>query len=149
MALTAKSRAQVALNATTTLEPAAVLAVVKQATSGVKGGGLSLLTSGIANVGAQVHVEREEPERLALSITSGKRIVELCTFSAQVSANGGRTRLRVGGLESYKTSQSAFPPGPKSIMGYDLYRRFLDAVAAGLRASDGSAEVTIAGPAGH
>jgi hypothetical protein len=38
MALTAKSRAQVALNATTTLEPTAVLAVVKQATGSVKGG---------------------------------------------------------------------------------------------------------------
>jgi hypothetical protein len=107
-----------------------------------------LLTSGIANVGAKVHVESEQPDRLSLSITSGKRIVELCTFSAQVSASGDGTRLRVGGLERYKTSQSAFPPGPKAIMGYDLYRRFLDAVAEGLRASDGRAQITIAGPKG-
>jgi hypothetical protein len=139
----------VALNASTSLEPAAALAVVKQAAESVKGGGISLLTSGIANVGAQVHVEREQPDRLSLSITSGKRIIELCTFSAQVSASGDRTRLRVGGLERYKTSKSTFPPSPKSIMGYDLYRRFLDAVEGGLRASDRGAEVTIAGPAGR
>jgi hypothetical protein len=132
------------------LDPAAVLAVVKRATDDIKGGGKSLLTTGVVNAGARVHIEGETPNKLALSINSGKRLVELCTFSAQASTEGGKTRLRVGGLERYKTNQSRFmliPVGPRMILGYDPYRRFLGAVAAGLREQDTSAEVSIAAPA--
>jgi hypothetical protein len=148
MAITAKSRAQVALQATTTLDAETTLGLVKQATGNVKGGGKSLLTSGIANLGAGIHVEAEKPDQLGLSITSGKRVVELCTFSATVNSSDGRTSLRVGGLEHYKTSQPRvagfIPSGPKSILGYDPYRRYLDAVKRELLARDPSAEVTIA-----
>jgi hypothetical protein len=151
MAITAKSRAQVALHATTTLDPETALGIVKQAAGNVKGGGKSLLTSGIANLGAGIHVEAENPDQLALSITSGKRLVELCTFSAAVSTSDGRTTLRVGGLESYKTAQPRvagfIPSGPKSILGYDPYRRYLDAINRELLAKDPSAQSTIAGPA--
>ncbi len=151
MAITAKSRAQVALRATTRLDAATALGLVKQATGSVKGGGKSLLTSGIANLGAGIHVEAEKPDHLALSITSGKRVVELCTFSASVSTLDGQTTIRVGGLERYKTSQPRvagfIPSGPKSILGYDPYRRYLDAVKQEVLSKDPSAEVTIAEPA--
>jgi hypothetical protein len=151
MAITAKSRAQLALQATTILETSQALAIVKQASERAKGGGISLLTSGVANVGAQVHVEKEGPDGLSLSITSGKRVVELCVFSAEVHDDGERTHLRVGGLERYKSSQQKvlgfIPAGPKMILGYDLYRRFLQEVGAGLKAADEAASVSIAVPA--
>jgi hypothetical protein len=148
--ITAKTRAQVALRATTTVGTADSLDVVKQATSEVKGGGKSLLTSGLANVGATVHIEAELPDRLKLSITSGKRVVELCTFTAEATVVDGKTAVRVGGLETYKTFQSKLfyiiPTGPKRILGYDPYRRFLAAVEAGILAKDADANVTIAEP---
>lgn len=151
-ALTAKARSQLRLEATTSLPPTAALDVVKKSTSRVKGGGASLLTSGLQNLGAQVHVEQEQPERLGLSINSGKRIVELCTFSARVTGPGadGKTVLTLGGLERYKTSQSRvfgiIPTGPKSIAGIAPYKQFLDVVAQELRSQDPSAKVTVAVP---
>ena len=77
-ALTAKSRAEVRLEGITALPPASVIETVREATKVVKGEATSLLTSGLQNLGAQVHVEREGAERLDLSINCGKRIVELC-----------------------------------------------------------------------
>jgi len=152
MVTSAKSRAQLRLAATTVLSPPDVLNVVRQAAGAVKGGGASLLTSGLQNLGAQVNVERESPDRLALSITSGKRIFELCTFSARVagSSTDGKTRLHVGGLETYKTNQTRLymliPLGPKQIAGYDPYKRFLSAVASALSERDPSAQISIETP---
>ena len=100
MPVTAKSRSQVALTATTLLDVASTLALVKEAASQVKGGGKSLLTSGVANLGAAVHVEAETATGLSMSITSGKRLVELCTFPVTTSASEGKTSLRVGGARS-------------------------------------------------
>jgi hypothetical protein len=150
MALTATMRAQTALRARTELEPAVALALVKRAAGAVKGGGASLLTSGVQNLGAGVHVEHELPDSLALSITSGKRLVELCTFSASVKVEDGETRLRVGGLETYKTNQPKvfgfIPAAPKSIAGFSPYKRFLDQVAADLKAQDSKAQVLLGIP---
>ncbi len=148
----ARARAGLRLAATTALPPSDALNVVRQATFAVKGGGASLLTSGLQNLGAQVNVEREAPDRLALSITSGKRIFELCTFSARVAgfSSDRRTRLQVGSLETYKTNQQRLfriiPLGPKEIAGYDPYMRFLNAVAFALRQRDPSAQVSIETP---
>jgi hypothetical protein len=152
MAITAKERSRTALRGTTALEPATVLAAVKRSTEQARGGGTGWITSGLSNVGAQVHVERETESQLWLSINSGKRIIELCTFTAAATADGdGRTRVRVGGLESYKTTQQkAFgfvPVAPKAIHGVDLYKRFLDAVHAELLAQDPTASITIGIPA--
>lgn len=149
MAVTAKSRATRALRATTVLNPDDALATVRTAASGVKGGGTSMLTSGVANIGAQVAVEREEPGKLWLSINSGKRLVELSTFTAEARVSDGRTTVRVGGLDTYKTVQSKLfgiiPTGPKAIHGIDLYKRYLSAVQAELMRLDPTATVTIQG----
>jgi len=146
--VSARTRASLALQATTKLQAEAVLLLVKQATERVKGGGTSLLTSGLQNAGAQVHVEQEGPSRLALSIKSGKRIFELCTFAATVTNANGLSVLRVGGLDRYKTTQSRvlgfIPVGPKSIAGLDPYKRFLDEIASALRQRDPAAKVDIA-----
>lgn len=155
MAMSAKTRSQLRLYATTDLSQSDALAAVRQATNLVKGGGSSLLTSGLQNIGAQVNVERESPDRLALSITSGKRIFELCTFSARVTGPdaNGKTRLYVGGLETYKTNQTKLymiiPLGPKQIAGYDPYKRFLSSVAAALSERDPSAQISIATPSAN
>ena len=147
--ITAKARAGVRLLATTALPPSSALAIVREATAAVKGGGASVLSSGLQNLGAQVNIERESPERLGLSITSGKRIFELCTFSARAIGPrpDGKTLLHVGGLETYKTSQSRLfmiiPLGPTEIAGYAPYSRFLDVVAAALRNYDPSAQISI------
>jgi hypothetical protein len=146
--MSAQTRAQLHLIATTMVNADDTLEQVKLAAGQVKGGGASLLTTGIQNIGAQVNVERETAGRLVLSITSGRRLVELCTFSAVAGADGGVTRLKVGGLETYKTTQSTvigfIPAGPKMIAGYAPYKRFLEQVAVALRAADPAVQVAIA-----
>jgi hypothetical protein len=148
-AVTAKGRSKLRLQVTTSLAPAAALDAVRAATGAGKGGGVSLLTTGIVNLSAGVHVETESPTRLGLSITSGKRLVELCTFSAEVTQSGEATSLRVGGLETYKTLQTktyGVPVGPKRIMGYDPYRRFLEEAAAKVLDGDPGAAVEFVVP---
>lgn len=151
MSITAKSRSQLTLRATTTLVADDVLGLVRAAAGDVRGGGTSLLTSGLQNMGAQVHVERESAGVIALSITSGKRLIELCTFSARtiVGANGTIT-LQVGGLETYRTTQSKMygfiPVGPKSIAGYDPYKRVLNHIAEALAAKDPEAVISVRTP---
>lgn len=102
--------------------------------------GLIAGLEGLAHVGATVHVEAEGPNSLGLSISSGKRLVELCRFDAHAETVDGRTQLRVGGLTSYKTAQSRLlgfiPFGPTVIHGFDPYRRLLSAIEASLRRRD-------------
>jgi hypothetical protein len=152
MGITAKSRSTTALQGSTTLAPAAVLDAVKGVAGDVRGGGKSLLTTGVANLGAQVHVMRESGNSIKLSITSGKKLVELCTFSATASADGDSTQVRVGGLDTYKTQQKKLwyliPVGPKQIYGMDPYKRFLTAVADRIRTLDPAAQLTVAQPEG-
>jgi hypothetical protein len=150
MAITAKSRASLRLSCTTSLSPNDTLECVRRATDDVHGGGSSLLTSGVRNIGAQIHVEEYTTTGLGLSITSGKRLLELCTFNAHVQETEGRTRLLVGGLATYKTTQEKLfffiPIGPKAIAGISPYKRFLDAVSAQLTAKDGNAAIDISVP---
>lgn len=150
MAITAKARARTALVAKTTLEPQQALDVVKAAAGEVQGGGLSLLTSGLQNLGSAVHIENESPGMLDLSINSGKRLVELCTFSATAHSQDCRTELKVGGLETYKTNQPkllyVIPLSPKSIAGVSPYKRFLEGVREALMAADPSAAASITDP---
>lgn len=150
MAITAKSRASLRLSCVTSLSPTEALECVRRATGDVRGGGASVLTSGVKNLGAQVHVERESPSGLGLSITSGKRIIELCTFAARTAEKEGTTHLVVGGLATYKTTQEKLfyliPIGPKAIAGISPYKRFLDAVAEQLVTKDPSAQIDISVP---
>ncbi len=150
MAITAKARARLQLRAETRLGPITTLGIVKAAAATVKGGGTSLLTSGLKNIGAQVNVDSEAQNRLQLTITSGRRLVRLCSLSAEARAENGHTQLRVGGLEWYRTNQPrvfyVIPAGPKSIAGMDPYKRFLEAVRQGVLQDDPAALVTVATP---
>ncbi len=153
MGVTAKARAGTALTGTTAMPPAEVFNLLRSMAGSVKGGGASLLTTGITNLGAMVNVVRTTESTMVFSLTSGKRLVELCTFSATASVGlDGRTRLRIGGLETFKTQQSKFlfviPAGPKQIYGMAPYKRFLAATAAEIQARDGSAAITVAQPQG-
>jgi hypothetical protein len=146
MGITARSRASLSLKATTALQSTDALAAVEAAAAEVKGGGASLLTTGVTNLGAQVNVERRHADRLEFSITSGKRIVELMTMTARVTRSGERTTLTIS-IDSYKTQQSKFfmliPAGPKQIHGMAPYKRFLEGVERTLRSRDPSASVAI------
>ncbi|TQS43441.1 hypothetical protein [Cryptosporangium phraense] len=145
--MSATTRASLALTASTSLAPNAALEVVKGATARVKGGGSDVLFSGIQTLGAAFYVEREADGRLELSLNSGKRIIEICTFPATVTEKDGTTQLKVGGLTHYKTSQPTalgfIPVGPKSINGLGMYKRFLDEVSVALKSADGNARVAI------
>jgi hypothetical protein len=157
MAGKAPERVKTALRATTSLSPEAALDIVRAASGQVKGGGKSLATVGLvggvealANVGATVHVEEETANSLGLSITSGKRVAELCTFTAHADSVDGKTELRVGGLATFKATQSALlgfiPVGPKVIHGFDLYKRLLSAIEASVKAQDPAASIAIGIP---
>ncbi len=150
MGITAKQRAMTALHAITSLSHADAITAIKRAAGAVKGGGASLLTTGVANIGAQVNIMREQNNTLKFSLTSGKQLVELCTFTAEVKDDGGKRTVRVGGLDTYKTQQRKLwfliPVGPKQIYGMAPYKKFLDAVAAELTTSDPNASITIAQP---
>ena len=148
MGVTVKDRASTALKGSSKLTPAEVLDLIRSVATQVKGGGASLLTTGIANTGANVCVVRESDSSLTMAVTSTKQLVELCTFSAVVEPSGdGRTTVRVGGLESYKTLQSkvfvVIPAGPKQIYGMSAYKRFLNLVGEALRAHDPTATASI------
>jgi hypothetical protein len=61
----------------------------------------------------------------------------------------GVTNLRVGGLESYRTSQPTYlfiPVGPKSIAGFDPYKRLLNNIANALAKADPQATVSVQTP---
>lgn len=146
--VTAKARSTTRLTGTSALTTEEVLGVVREGAASVKGGGASLLTTGVWNIGAHITVVRETTDGLELSLTSGKKLVELCTFSADVlAAESSRVRVRVGGLETYKTTQEKMlgfiPVGPKMIPGMSPYKKFLSAVRERLTALDPSAELTI------
>jgi hypothetical protein len=84
-------------------------------------------------------------------LTSGKRLVQLCTFSAAATTNDdGRTAIRIGGLETYGTQQQKLlffiPAGPKMILGMDPYKRFLSVATAALQAADPTADLTVQQP---
>jgi hypothetical protein len=147
--ITAKQRATTALRGTTTLAPEAVIEAIYEAIKSVKGGGKSLLTTGIANLGAQVNVHHSSPTSLRLSLSSGKRLVQLGSFSAMATTDSsGRTAVRIGGLESYRTQQQKLfyliPIGPKQIYGMDPYKRFLNAAMNGIVAIDPQAQLVVA-----
>ena len=147
--MSARARATLRLTATSgTLSPPDALDTVATAAARVKGGGASLLTTGLQNLGAQVNVEQRQPGRLALSITSGRRIVELCTFAATAATDdSGQTTVTVGGLDTYRTTQSTalgfIPVGPKMIAGMAPYKRLLEEIERRLRAADAEARATI------
>jgi hypothetical protein len=152
MALTAASRARTRLRAETCLDSPLLMDIAKGATVEVKGGGTSLLTSGVINAGAAVHIDREEEHVLGLAIASGRRLIELCRFSARVYAakDGSCIVLVIGGLEAYKTSQprvaGLIPSGPKSIPGFDLYKRYLTRVSEAVRTADAGATIHVGVP---
>jgi hypothetical protein len=147
--LTARQRASTALHGTSMLSGRELLTIVKSAAQSVKGGGASLLTTGVRNLGAQVNVESESALGMHLSITSGKRLVALCTFSVNVWSQDGRTSFKVGGLDEYKTQQSKvlvfIPAGPKQIPGMSPYKRFLDLAGNLILQADPTAVAQISG----
>ena len=138
--------AQLRLDATTSVAPTRALLLVRRVADEIRAPAASF-SLGRFEVGAgqRVVVEEGDDSRLSLAITNMK-VARFCTFSAEARAVDGRTVLHVGPLESFKTSQGSFffiPTGPKLLVGFQLYKQFLEAIAAELRALDGACQVTI------
>jgi hypothetical protein len=148
MGITAGARASMRLAGSTTLPIEDVVDVLKGSSERAKGGGASILTSGWANIGAKVKLVQRSGGHLALALMSGKDLVELCSFSADVSGGEhGRTAIRVGGLETYKTTQSKvygfIPAGPKMILGMAPYKSYLEIVRSTLMSADPTADLVV------
>ena len=72
-----------------------------------------------------------------------------CHFRARVESRGGRTSLRIGGMDRYLQSRSWYgfiPAGPAHVQGFWMYRLYLQTVAAELARLDPHARLAIAGP---
>jgi len=147
-ALGSKHRAGIGLRAQTVLAPDDVADLVRELCVEVKGGGKSLLTTGVWNVGANLVVQGGGRSYM-VSIQSGGILKgnELCRFPVKVLERATGCELVIGGLAKYRTHQLKVfyvaPISPKRIEGFDPYRRFLDVVAAELLARDASAAATI------
>jgi len=147
MGVTAKARASTALVGETSLSPEDVLNLIKEKAGKVKTSGMRTLNTGLYDIGATVNVMRESGSSLTLSLTSGKKLVELCTFPAAAVNGGDRTKVTIGGLSTYKTSQQKIlffiPAGPKTIFGMSKYKQFLEDTRDAIVAADPSASLRI------
>lgn len=147
-ALGSKHRAGIGLRAQTVLPADEVAALVRDLCVEVKGGGKSLLTTGVWNVGANLVVQGSG-RSFMVSIQSGGILKgnELCRFPVKVHERATGSEVVIGGLAKYRTHQLKVfyvaPISPKRIEGFDPYRRFLDVVAAELLARDATSAATI------
>jgi hypothetical protein len=148
MGITAENRASLHLEGATSIDKATLMDLLEATASTVKGGGASLLTSGLYNIGAHINIAGRTEDSFEFAINSGKDLVELCTFGAKINTDdSGKTFIRVGGLDTYTTSQSKMlgfiPAGPKMIHGMDPYKRYLNAVLEELQGRDAEAQLVI------
>lgn len=147
MGITAKQRATYRLTGTTTLAPSEIFRLTKDLGAEVKGGGKSLVTTGLWNLGAHVEVVSEASDSQQLEIRSLKKKYTVAKFRARANVSDGKTSITVGGLDWYQTHQQKLllfiPIGPKMIEGMDPYHRFIDALGSAIRSQDPSAQITI------
>jgi len=150
MAITAKSRALTALQATTALKPADTLAIVKQAAEAITETGIGRKDGKLSKTEVRVRVRGEQDGRLELMIGSEHTTSPGITFSAEAVPADDDVALRVGGLETYRTFQTKtfglIPTGPATILHFGLYKRFLKEAARRLEAADPSATTALGVP---
>lgn len=151
MGISAADRASLCLSGTTAMTPEQVFETLTQATTTVKGIGKAsdLAFATLSSIGAHVDIMQRTSTEMKLAMNSGKNLIELCTFRARVASDGsGRTRVTVGGLDTYKTSQEKLmyfiPVGPKYIKGMAQYKNFLNGLSGLLTAKDSTAQLQIA-----
>lgn len=151
-AITAAARSQTALNASTSLSPDEVLAIVKQAGEDVKGSGFGRRNGKFVKSEVRPRVIEDHVSWLRIDIGSGwESATPWTVFTAVADKHqDGLTTLKVGGLEKYKTLQSKIfgliPSRPASIINFGLYKRYLGAIEARLRQADPQATITIGTP---
>ncbi|WP_433522809.1 hypothetical protein ACQPZ2_37925 [Nocardia pseudovaccinii] len=101
-------------------------------------------TTRMLGVGS-VRFEGAERGRTNFSVRSLSGFYELITFHVVIddTAYGSSGRSCI---DTYKTTQQTYmfiPLSPKTMNGYSVYRKFMNAVAAAIRAEDPRAKVTI------
>jgi hypothetical protein len=148
MGITVKQRASLHLEGTTSIDRAVLMNLIEATAGTVTGGGASLLTTGLWNIGAHINIADRTDDSFEFAMNSGKNLVELCTFGAMVyTDDSGMTVLRIGGLDTYTTSQNKMygfiPAGPKMIHGMDPYKRYLKAISEEINNKDPEAQLVI------
>ncbi|WP_433599407.1 hypothetical protein ACQPXH_27700 [Nocardia sp. CA-135953] len=101
-------------------------------------------TTRMLGVGS-VRFEGAERGRTNFSVRSLSGFYELITFHIAIAdtAYGSSGRSCI---DTYKTTQQTYmfiPLSPKTMNGYSIYRKFMNAVAEAIRAEDPRAQVTI------
>jgi hypothetical protein len=100
-------------------------------------------------IGARLAVVEKKGNTIRFVLTS-LRNDPVSDFTAETHHHKSGTALRIGGLDNYRTFQTAFlgfiPVGPKNIGGMALYKKFLHDVSDELRAVDPHAKINIGIP---
>lgn len=151
MAMTTASRVATALHGTTDLSVEHALSIVKDVAEQTSGTGYGRKAGKWVKSEVRPRVTEDHGHWLKLEIGSGwEGSTPWTTFTATAEAHDGRTALRVGGLEKYRTYQTKWlgliPTGPAMIFHYSLYKRYLQAVSAQLAATDPLASISIGVP---
>lgn len=151
MGITAKNRASLCLTGTTAMTPDQVMQTLTDAVASVRGVGkiTDHAFASLWTIGAHVEIARRSNTEIELVMNSGKNLIEICTFRARATPDGsGRTRVVIGGLDSYKTTQEKYigliPVGPKLITGMAQYKHFLDSLSKLFAQRDNSVQLMIA-----
>lgn len=136
----ASRRAELCLEASTTLSPDTCIELIRKAVTEVKpglnyaGSGLELLVTG-----------NDKIALIEMMSNAGK----VCDFPAYTEEEeSGRTTFHVGGLHEYKVTKHTFMfiPIGEEVNGYGLYKKFLAAIEQALKAADPRVVTKIAVP---
>lgn len=129
---TAGARSRTCLEVSTTASPEAVLDAVVRMT-GVRGNWFRTYGDEVEVTGRSAHVVK-------------LKIGGTCTFRAQVT-EGGRTELRLGGMDSWTKSRwtldFVIPIAPAKVEGFRMYKLYLRAVASEIARVDPSSRARI------
>ena len=146
--MSARSKSFTALQATTSLSVEEALDGVRRATRLEGERGIGKVEGQLKKGPLRVLIAEESETGLSLKVAMDQSQRGNLAFDATAEpADGGSTRLQVGGLTHCQVIQSKLfgliPMGPDSIVHFGFYRKFLDRVSEELLAEDPEATVTI------
>jgi hypothetical protein len=105
-------------------------------------------TKGDLRIGLNhVRFEGAQAGRLNFSIRGPKDISELMSFHLTIESTPNSTAIRTR-IDGFKTRQEKLfyliPFGPKKLLGYKTYRRFMENLTSGVTSLDSRATITLA-----
>lgn len=132
-----KAQTQLRISASR-LSAADLISLVTQAAQGV--------TVPVLSQPQRIKVVGSTASTAEFAITVAPRRVPLATFSATASDRTDGGSVQVGGLDQYRTKQTAIlgliPAGPKSIPAFGLYKKFIEDIEHAVTTKDPEAKIT-------